>query len=160
MTRTLLVRALLAGTAMMMSTAALAQTQPPEPQPDASDAEEPEEEGSSELGHLALGVPGSLSPHSRGRMARPAGESYSGSRRAQPLQLVRHDTHGPVRVIGFHRLRPIGHNLFRCQSFLARAKGAESCGQRPGAVYGGEVVRPSATFCRNNDPATDNRITS
>lgn len=38
MTRTLLVRALLAGTAMMMSTAALAQAQPPEPQPDASDA--------------------------------------------------------------------------------------------------------------------------
>jgi len=75
-------------------------------------------------------------------------------------ELIRYDTDGPVRVIGFHRLWPIGHNFFRRQSFLPRAKGAERCGQWSSGVHGNEVVRSSATFRRNNDPSTDNRITS
>ena len=75
-------------------------------------------------------------------------------------ELVRHDTHSPVRAVGLHRLQPVGHDFFRRQSLLPWAKWAEGCGQRPGGLYGDKVVRPTATFRRNNHPPTDNRITS
>src|SRR5688572_7810210 len=75
-------------------------------------------------------------------------------------ELVRHNTHGPVRTVGLYWLCPVCHNFSRCQSLLTRAKWAEGCSQRSSGLHGNKVVRPTAPFRRNYDPPTDNRVTS
>ena len=53
------------------------------------------------------------------------------------------DAHGPRGSIGLGRLRPVGHDLFRCQPFLSRTEGTEGGGHRPGRLHLHEVMRAS-----------------
>jgi len=67
---------------------------------------------------------------------------------------------GPIGRIRLRCLRPVGHDFFGGQPFLSRAKGADPGRNRLGRWRLCKIVRATAPVRRDNDPATDNGITT
>ena len=78
----------------------------------------------------------------------------------QHRKFIRDDTHGPVGRIESAWLRSIGHDFFRREPFLSRAKRAEGRRNRSGRLEVDKVMRAAPAFGGNNHPAAHDGVTS